>query len=91
MVLTCEKSADGNSYDIITRTHGNIKDTVSRNSSTHMITIVKNNEKGTPIVAIKCYDGILKIIPLNSESKQLNVTTLRFETIICEIEIFHTN
>ena len=75
MILSCEKNGEG-SYDILTRSHGNFKDNVPRNSSTHMITVI-DYSKSSPIIAIKCYDGILKTIPISSEYKQLSVSTLR--------------
>jgi hypothetical protein len=73
MVLSCEHNSDG-AYDIITRTHGNIKDIVPRNSSLQMITIVDSAKQ---LIAVKCYDGILKTIPINSDNKTLNTSTLR--------------
>lgn len=75
MVLTCERNSD-NTYDIVTRTHGSLKETIPRTSSTRMITVV-DSSRPNPIVAIKCYDGLLKTIPISSEHKQLNVSTLR--------------
>ena len=77
MILTCELNADGLTYDIITKAHGNFKDTVPRQSSIHMITAVDSTTKSTPLIAIKCYDGILKTIQLFNDSKQLNVSTMR--------------
>jgi hypothetical protein len=75
MILSCEKNGEG-AYDILTKSHGNFKDTVSRSSSVNIITIV-DYTKSSPLIAIKCYDGILKTIQLSSELKQLNVSTLR--------------
>jgi hypothetical protein len=74
MVLSCELNDDG-AYDIVTRTHGNVKDIVPRNSSIQMITIVDATRQ---LVAIKCYDGILKTLPINSDHKSLNTSSLRF-------------
>lgn len=74
MVLSCETHSEG-SYDIVTRSHGNIKDTIPRASSTHMITVVDPSKH---LIAIKCYDGILKTFNINSDNKQLNVSTLRY-------------
>jgi hypothetical protein len=79
MVLSCEENNDG-IYEILTRTHGNFKDSVPRNSSIRMITIV-DSHRSNPLIAIKCYDGILKTIQITSEYKQLNVSTLRMEDI----------
>ncbi len=75
MVLSFETSNDGITYDI-TRTHGNFRDTIPRCSTTRMITCV-DHSKSSPIIAIKCYDGLLKTIPVNSDSKQLNMATIR--------------
>jgi hypothetical protein len=76
MILSFEYNSDG-FCDLITKTHGNFKDTVPRNSSINLITIV-DSSKSTSLIAIKCYDGILKIIPITgSDSKQLNISTIR--------------
>ena len=76
MILSFEYNPDG-FCDVLTKIHGNFKDTVPRNSSINIITIV-DSAKSNSIIAIKCYDGILKIIPVSgSESKQLNVSTIR--------------
>jgi hypothetical protein len=74
MILSCELNSDG-VYDIITKSHGNIKDIIPRTSSTHTITIVDSTHQ---LVAIKCYDGLLKTISVHNDHKQLNVSTLRF-------------
>lgn len=73
MILACDLNSEG-SIDIITKTHGNFKDTIPRNSSTQMMTVVDSQNQ---LIAIKCYDGILKILDMNVESKQLNWSTLR--------------
>jgi len=73
-------SFDNNTSDfceVRTQSHGSFKDTVPRNSSLNVITIVDSN-KSSSIIAIKCYDGILKIIPAaGNDAKQLNVSTIR--------------
>lgn len=73
MILVCEPNADG-SLTVETKSHGNFKDTIPRNSSTHMLTVVDAQHH---LIAVKCYDGILKLLDANSESKQLNLSTLR--------------
>lgn len=75
MILSCEYNPDG-SCDIITKTHGNFKDAVPRNSSVNTIVII-DSTKSSSMIAIKCYDGILKMIPISSDNKQLNVSTIR--------------
>lgn len=74
MILSCESQSEG-TYNIITRSHGNIKDTIPRASSTQIITVVDQNKY---LIAIKCYDGILKLFNLSCDSKSLNVTTSRY-------------
>ncbi len=77
MILSFEYNADG-FCDVQTKIHGSFKDTVPRNSSINTITII-DSFKTNPIIAIKCYDGIIKIIPImGSDSKQLNVSTIRY-------------
>ncbi|CAF0930077.1 unnamed protein product [Brachionus calyciflorus] len=73
IVLTCEMNQNG-TLEVVTKSHGCVKDTIPRQSSTHMITIVDNTRN---LVAIKCYDGILKTFSLNSDNKQLNLSSLR--------------
>lgn len=73
MILACEPNADG-SLDVITRTHGNFQDTIPRNSNTQMLTVVDLQNQ---LIAVKCYDGILKLLDTSCESKQLNLSTLR--------------
>ena len=76
MVLSLEYNADG-FCDVITKIHGNFKDSVPRNSSLNVITIVESS-KSSSVIAIKCYDGILKIIPVtNGDNKALNISTIR--------------
>lgn len=80
MVLSFDYDQDG-FCEVITKLHGNFKDTVPRNSSQNIITIV-DTTKSTSIIAIKCYDGILKVIPVSvSDSKPLNVSTIRMEDL----------
>lgn len=81
MVLTCELNADGLTYDIITRAHGNFKNTIPRQSSIHMITAVDCTTKATPLIAIKCYDGVLKTIPLFHDSKQLDILNMAMDDL----------
>ena len=87
MVISCDMSSrvvsaaaaatDGAPVcEVVTRTFGNFKDAIPRNSSTHMICIV-DSSRPAPLVAIKCYDGILKLIPINSDSKQLSISSIR--------------
>lgn len=73
MILACELNSDGG-LDVITKTHGNFKDTIPRNSGTQMLTVVDSQHQ---LIAIKCYDGILKVLDTSCESKQLNLSTLR--------------
>lgn len=79
MILSCEYNSDG-TCDIITKTHGNFRDSVPRSSSINTIVIV-DSVKSSSMIAIKCYDGILKTVPISSESKQLNVSTIRMEDL----------
>ncbi len=75
MVLACEVNTNSShSYDIITRVHGNLKDTVSRPAQMHYICSV---DPTSSLIAVKCYDAVLKLIPITADSKQLNVTTTR--------------
>ena len=79
MILSCELSNEG-VYDITTRIHGNFRDTVPRNATTSIITLV-DSTKATSLIAIKCYDGILKTIPISHDQKQLTVSTIRMEDL----------
>lgn len=80
MVLSLEYNADG-FCDVITKIHGNFKDSVPRNSSLNVITIVESS-KSSSVIAIKCYDGILKIIPVtNGDNKALNISTIRMDDL----------
>ena len=75
MILSCENNADG-SCDIITKTHGSFKDAVPRNSSINTI-VLFDALKSSSVIVIKCYDGIIKTIPV-ADNKQLNITTIRY-------------
>ena len=76
MILSFEFS-DCGLCEVKTQSQGSFKDTVPRSASLNMLTIV-DSLKSTSIIAIKCYDGILKIIPASgSDAKQLNVSTIR--------------
>lgn len=73
MVLSCETNEDG-TYDILTRAHGNLKESVTRVSQTRVICSI---DPLSSIIAVKAYDGIIKMIPIGNECKQLNVCTMR--------------
>jgi hypothetical protein len=75
MILSCEYNSEG-SCDIITKTHGSFKDAVPRNSSINTIVVI-DSLKSSSLIVIKCYDGILKTIPISGDNKQLNVSTIR--------------
>lgn len=76
MILSYDYNENG-SCDVQTISEGSFKDTVPRNSSLNVITIV-DSSKPTSIIAIKCYDGILKIIPVSGrDTKKINVSTIR--------------
>ena len=75
MILSCEYNSDG-VCEVITKTHGSFKDAVPRNSSINTIVVV-DSFKSSSLIVIKCYDGILKTIPVLSDSRQLNVSTIR--------------
>lgn len=73
MVLSFDLNSNG-FLEVITKSLGSVKDPIPRQSATHMITVVDESRN---IVAIKCYDGILKTLNLNSEHKQLSLSNLR--------------
>jgi DNA damage-binding protein 1 len=73
MILSCETNSDG-SLEVITKMHGNFKETIPRNSVTHMLTVV---DLPNQLIAVKCYDGLLKILDMSTDSKQLNLSTIR--------------
>lgn len=74
MVLSCETNDDG-TYEIITKSHGNLKETVSRASNYGFLCSI---EPRSSFVSVKCYDGIIKFISFGNEGKQLNFTTMRY-------------
>lgn len=74
MVLSFETTTDGITYET-TRVHGNFRDTIPRCSTTRMITCV-DQSKSAPLIAIKCYDGLLKTMLISSELK-LAISTIR--------------
>ena len=73
MVLSCDTNEDG-TYEIVTRAHGNLKEQVSRTSQPRVICAI---DSLSSLIAVKSYDGIIKMIPIGNECKQLNVSTLR--------------
>ena len=82
MILSFNYNSDG-FCEVVTKIHGSLKDAVPRSNSLNIITIV-DSTKTSSIIAIKCYDGILKIIPITAnmnDSKQLNISTIRMEDL----------
>ncbi len=77
MILSCEsnQNTDHHSYELQTKVHGNLKDTVSRPAQINYICSI---DPTSSLVAVKCYDAVLKLITISADSKQLNVTTTRY-------------
>lgn len=58
-ILECVK--DGDNFEIITKTHGDVADSVNRPSETGSIGII---DPECRIIGLRIYDGLFKIIPL---------------------------
>jgi DNA damage-binding protein 1 len=88
MLLSCEKNSETGGFEITTQICGNFKENIPRSSSTQVITVLRQKtDKNPPIIAIKCYDGILKTVclPLDTTtgtaSNKMNINSLRMDDL----------
>lgn len=55
-ILECIR--DGDSFEVVTRAHGNVADTISRPSETGSIGMIDPNGK---MIGLRLYDGLFKV------------------------------
>jgi DNA damage-binding protein 1 len=55
-ILECLR--DGDSFEVVTRAHGNVADTISRPSETGSIGMIDPNGK---LIGLRLYDGLFKV------------------------------
>lgn len=75
-ILECRKV--GEDIEILTRAHGNVADQISRPSGTGMIALVDPSSR---YIGLRLYDGLLKIIPLERDIKELKAFNVRMEEL----------
>lgn len=76
MILECRQN--GSSIDIVTKAHGNVGDRVGKPAETGIIAIIDPKAR---VIAMRLYESLLKIIPLDQDTTELRATTLKFEDI----------
>lgn len=77
MILECRQNAGG-SIDIVTKAHGHVGDRVGKPAETGIIAIIDPKAR---VIAMRLYESLLKIIPLDTSSGELRAITLKFEDI----------
>lgn len=78
MVLACELDASSGTIELKTKARGGFKDTIPRGSCTSMLTVVDPEHQ---LIAIKCYDGILKLLDTRETKSELKLETLRMNDL----------
>lgn len=76
-ILECIEDGDG--FEIVTRAHGNVSDAIARPSETGSIGII---DPLCRVIALRLYDGLLKVIPLERDIKELKAFNLRMEELL---------
>ncbi|CAG2116331.1 unnamed protein product, partial [Medioppia subpectinata] len=76
-ILECIRG-EGEAFEVVTRAHGNVADTISRPSETGSIGMIEPNGK---LIGLRLYDGLFKVIPLERESKELKAFNIRMEEL----------
>lgn len=84
MILECQQ--DGDSIDIITKALGSVQDRVGRPSETGIIGII---DPLCQVIALRLYDGLLKVIPLDKD-RELKAFNIRLEELtVIDIQFLH--
>ncbi|XP_043235477.1 DNA damage-binding protein 1-like isoform X1 [Amphibalanus amphitrite] len=85
MILECV--GRGESLEIVTKVHGNVADRIGKPAETGIIGIIDPESR---CIALRLYDGILKIIPLEKESGELKAYNIRLEELtVQDIEFLY--
>ncbi|XP_015786302.1 DNA damage-binding protein 1 [Tetranychus urticae] len=84
-ILECVR--DGDNFDIITKAHGDVADTVNRPSETGSIGII---DPECRLIGLRIYDGLFKIIPLDLDKGEMKAFNIRMEDILIQdIQFLH--
>lgn len=75
MILECRED-DGGNFEIVTRAHGNVADTIGKPSETGILAVI--DPKGR-VIGLRLYDGLFKIIPLDKDCTELKASNIRFD------------
>ncbi|XP_037087603.1 DNA damage-binding protein 1-like [Pollicipes pollicipes] len=85
MILECV--GRGESLEVVTKVHGNVADRIGKPAETGIIGIIDPEAR---CIALRLYDGILKIIPLEKESSELKAYNIRLEELtVQDIEFLY--
>ncbi|XP_028966942.1 DNA damage-binding protein 1 [Galendromus occidentalis] len=77
-VAILEFSAESSeNFEVITRSHGCVSDPYARPSEAGNLVVV--DQPKARVIALRLYDGLLKMIPLNREAKELRSYNIRVE------------
>ncbi|RUS91294.1 hypothetical protein EGW08_000908 [Elysia chlorotica] len=76
MILECQ--VDGDNIEIITRAHGNVQDRIGRLSETGILGII---DPECRLIGLRLYDGLVKVIPLEKDNKELVAFNIRVEEL----------
>ena len=84
-ILECVKVDDD--IEIKTKAHGNVADQISRPSETGSIGIIDPTSR---FICLRLYDGLLKVIALDKDNRELKAFNIRMEELsIQDIQFLH--
>ncbi|KAF4521020.1 hypothetical protein B566_EDAN002515 [Ephemera danica] len=84
MILEC--IGDDDNLEIITKAHGNVADRIGKPSESGIIAIIDPESR---VIGLRLYDGLFKIIPLDS-NPELKASSIRMEELqVQDIEFLH--
>lgn len=85
--MVLEYRTDGVHPEIVTKIHGNVSDRIGKPSETGIIAIIEPEAR---CIALRLYDGLLKVVPLDSDGSELKAYNIRLEELsIQDIEFMY--
>ncbi|CAG0890331.1 unnamed protein product [Darwinula stevensoni] len=79
MILECVREEDD--FEIKTKAHGNVKDSIGNQSETGIIAII---DPTGHVIGLRLCDGIFKVIPLEKDNTELKAFNLSLEELVIQ-------
>ena len=87
LAMILETTGSGPSLEIVTKAHGNVGDRIGKRSETGTLAIIDPEAK---VIALRIYDSLLKIIPLENDQSELKAYNIRMEELhVYDIHFLH--